>query len=116
MKGLSVAQWIAGIRDAEFVVTDSFHGTAFPIIFNKRFITIGNSARGMARFNSLLKIFNLKDRFILPEDINDSNLERLVQTQINWDEVNKIRSYETERARKFLEDALKKRGKNDYTD
>ncbi len=116
LKGLSVAQWIAGIRDAEFVVTDSFHGTAFSIIFNKRFITIGNSARGMARFNSLLKIFNLKDRFILPEDINDSNLERLVQTQINWDEVNKIRSYETERARKFLEDALKKREKNDYTD
>ena len=52
----------------------------------------------------------------MPEDINDSNLERLVQTQINWDEVNKIRSYETERARKFLEDALKKREKNDYTD
>ena len=33
----SVSRWVAGFRDAQFVVTDSFHGTVFSIIFNKPF-------------------------------------------------------------------------------
>ena len=38
----SVCKWLAGFRDASFVITDSFHGTVFSIIFNKPFICIAN--------------------------------------------------------------------------
>ena len=33
-----VTDWLRGFMDAEYVVTDSFHGTVFSIIFNKPFV------------------------------------------------------------------------------
>lgn len=59
-----VTQWLKSFKDAEFVITDSFHGCAFSIIFNKPFIAIGNKQRGVARFTSLLKLFSLEDRLV----------------------------------------------------
>ncbi len=43
---LNVEEWLAYFRDCEYVVTDSFHGTAFSIIFKKEFNTIVNEFRG----------------------------------------------------------------------
>jgi len=65
---LSIEQWLAMFRDAAFVVTDSFHGSVFSIIFNKPFISIGHGYRGMARFEALLGMFGLKDRLCLLEE------------------------------------------------
>src|SRR5690606_22144408 len=42
--------WLQGFRDAEFVITDSFHGTVFSIINKKPFITLVNVKRGASRF------------------------------------------------------------------
>lgn len=84
----SPAVWIRAFMDAECVVTDSFHGTVFSIIFNKPFWVIGNKSRGNARFESLLKMFHLEHRYIY--DIKNVKMEDLVM-RIDWDEVNKIR-------------------------
>lgn len=65
----SVEDWVASFRDANMVLTDSFHGTVFSIIFNKPFWVIGNAGRGMARFNTLLSLFGLEDRLIVPESV-----------------------------------------------
>lgn len=54
----TVPEWLAMFRDASYVVTDSFHGTVFSIIFGKKFKCIYNKNRGAARFDSLLKIYN----------------------------------------------------------
>ena len=62
-----VENWLAGFRDASFVVTDSFHGTVFSILFGKTFLCIANKERGTARFTSLLKQFNLEQRIIRPD-------------------------------------------------
>ena len=80
----TIELWLSYFRDAAFVVTDSFHGTAFSIIFNKDFYVFGNEQRGNSRFDSLLDIFDLKDRMVnnaLPENIKN----------IDWEEVNKKR-------------------------
>ena len=69
-----VSAWLRGFRDAEFVVTDSFHGCVFSIIFNKPFIAIGNAGRGMSRFHSLLKMFGLGNRLVLLKE-GDEDLE-----------------------------------------
>ena len=37
---LSIEEWLAMFRDARYLITDSFHGTAFSIIFNKPFVAI----------------------------------------------------------------------------
>ena len=54
---LTVPEWLAMIRDASYIVTDSFHGTVFSIIFGKEFKCVCNEGRGSARFDSLLKLY-----------------------------------------------------------
>ncbi|MGX5025884.1 polysaccharide pyruvyl transferase family protein [Enterobacter asburiae] len=60
----SISDWLRGFHDASFIITDSFHGTVFSILFNKPFIAIANEERGKARFTSLLKLFNLEHRLV----------------------------------------------------
>ena len=60
-----IEQWLRGFMDAKFVVTDSFHGSVFSILFNKPFIVIGNAERGLSRFVSLLKSFGMENRLII---------------------------------------------------
>lgn len=79
--------WLRAFMDAEFIVTDSFHGCVFSIIFNKPFIAIGNKERGQARFDSLLKLFDLENRLI---DLSQLNAEPVTQ-DIDWNKVNSIR-------------------------
>ena len=55
----SIQEWLASFAQADFVVTDSFHGTAFSIIFNKPFVVLPNKGRGVSRFESLLKTVGL---------------------------------------------------------
>lgn len=97
------AAWIRGFQDAKFVVTDSFHGTVFAILFNKPFLTIGNKTRGMARFISLLNRFNLSDRLIISED--EPNIEEKLKP-INYNQVNTILSKEKEKSFEFLSNSL----------
>lgn len=99
----SVTSWLRGFMDAEYVVTDSFHGTVFSIIFNKPFITIANKERGISRFTSLLKMFSLEDRLIYSADnLNDS----LINKKIDFDKVNEIIKSEQEKSFRFLQNAL----------
>lgn len=50
----SVEAWVRTIRDAEVVVTDSFHVCSFAIIFRKPFIYLNPQARGTERVPSML--------------------------------------------------------------
>lgn len=82
----TVTNWLKGFMDAKYVITDSFHGSVFAILFNKPFITYGNYERGLSRFNSLFRTFNLENRLIL----NYSELEKdILEQEIDWDAVNK---------------------------
>lgn len=101
----SVLTWLAGFRDAKFVVTDSFHGTVFSIIFNKPFITIVNKKRGNSRFVSLLKIFNLENRLISSVD----ELEEQHFFSIDYSAIDSIKYNWKEKSLNFLKLNLKKK-------
>jgi len=62
----NVMAWdfIKAYMNASFVITDSFHGTAFSVIFNKPFIAITNYGRGATRFEELLRKFDLQHRLV----------------------------------------------------
>lgn len=79
-----VEQWLRGFYDAKYVVTDSFHACVFSIIFQKPFIVVGNKARGLARFESLLSKFNLTSRLV--ESVAQVD-DELLNTPINWNDV-----------------------------
>lgn len=69
----SIEQWLRGFMDAEFIVTDSFHGCVFSIIFGKPFIAIANKSRGLTRFTSLLSKFSLESNLLMTiDDYNPS--------------------------------------------
>jgi len=63
-KNLSVEEWLKAYMDSDYIITDSFHGTCFALIFNKKFISIVNSKRGASRFETLSEIFGLKEQFV----------------------------------------------------
>lgn len=61
---LPVEEWLRAFAQADFVVTDSFHGCVFSIIHRKPFIVVANVGRGIGRFTSLLGYFGLQDRLV----------------------------------------------------
>lgn len=96
----SIESWLAGFDKAKYVITDSFHGSVFSIIFNKPFVSIGNDVRGMSRFNSLLGVFNLEDRLVSEKD------ELITITPPNWEAVNAILSEWQKKSINFLKTNL----------
>lgn len=57
---VSIPQWLNNIKEASLVITDSYHGSIFSIIFRKPFIFLGNKRRGNARIESLFSLLDLK--------------------------------------------------------
>ena len=100
-----VPYWIQGFEDASFIITDSFHGTVFSIIFNKPFIVIGNKERGLSRFISLLSMFGLENRLIASVDEFDSEF---LDKPIDFSIVNKIKDEQQSKSYDFLYSLLKK--------
>lgn len=103
----SVEKWIAGFAEADFVVTDSFHGCVLSILMHKKFLAVGNSRRGMARLSSLLDMFGLEGRLVHGIDPEDDGEYFL--SDIDWEAVEeKLKAFK-EHSEKFLADALAKR-------
>lgn len=96
-----VEQWIQSFEDAELLITDSFHGTVFSIIFNRPFWVIVNSKRGADRFISLLSTFDLQNRIIT----NTDNIDW--KEPIDWRKVNKKREEIKSMSLGLLRSALK---------
>ena len=67
-------EFLAYIAKAKMVLTSSFHGTAFSILYQKPFYTL--DVDGDARISSVLEKTGLSDRMISsPDDINRVNME-----------------------------------------
>ena len=72
----TIEKWLANFRDAKYVITDSYHGTVFSLLFQKQFYCFYNSNRGNARMGSLKEISGLERRFLLqPIDVLDDNID-----------------------------------------
>ena len=96
----SVEEWLSLFRDATYVITDSFHGTVFSIIFRKEFYTLLNSSRGATRFESLLSQFALDSRVVSSIGTNHA--------PIDWANVEKYKSKLVQSSLNFLRDGLSK--------
>ena len=87
-----------------FVITDSFHGTSFSIIFNKPFISITNYKRGAVRFSELLEKFGLLNRLITETD--NIPVNRRFLDVINYEPVNRIIKHERDNSVEWLKKAI----------
>lgn len=99
-----VSKWLTLLKDAEIVITDSFHCTVFSIIFHKNFIVLANRTRGIARLESLLKKLGLEDRLIY--SLDDEIRNKILEKKINYKDVDeKLKDLKKE-SYKFLRKAL----------
>lgn len=96
----SVTYWLKSFAEADFVFTDSFHGTIFSLIYNKPFLVYGNEGRGLARFISILKHLGLENRLIT----NSKELTKdLLENKIDWPSVNRKIQYQRSRTNKYFD-------------
>lgn len=85
----SPEQWLQNYFDANYIITNTFHGTVFSIIFHKQFGTIlqsGESSPQNERLISLLSMLGLEDRIIT----TDRSLDKTILNPIDWDRIEKI--------------------------
>ena len=101
---ISVPQWLSAFKSADFVITDSYHGTIFAIIFRKPFLSIINHSRGAERFTSLLSKIGLDHR-LLSDDCTGQLVELIAQP-IDYDAVHEKLSSQRDMSVAFLKQAL----------
>ena len=94
----SIESWLTNFIAAEYVVTDSFHGTAFSINFNKNFVVLSNHYRGQSRLLSILSLFGLENRLVN----NDAEAKNILQTPIDWNRINKVLEMERKKSMDYL--------------
>lgn len=98
------AEWVGLWSKAKYVVTDSFHGTAFSINFNIPFTTLVNPNSMMnSRVLSILKIMNLESRIVydtLKGDLKPNDIA------LDFTETNRILKQWKEKSLNFLLHAL----------
>lgn len=89
------------IKNADYVLTDSFHGTVFSILFHKNFYVFERNEGGASmnsRLETLLKIFDLQDRTNLYSTKNIENSK--------WNYVQEVLEKERVHTDKYLKSAL----------
>ena len=101
----ALEQWLAGFADADFVVTDSFHGCVLSILFHKRFIVVGNTSRGLARLQSLTEMFGLDQRLVQGIDPEDDGEYFL--SEPDWAAVEEVLQKRRQECLAFLKNNLK---------
>ena len=82
------AEFVSLIRSAVSVVTDSFHGTIFSILYHRPFRTMMRDRRGGAasmnsRVKTLLETFGLQDRLFNPADFSPDGVDELDRAAID---------------------------------
>lgn len=76
IEGISPEQFVGYFANADFVITTSFHGTAFSIIFGKPFYVLSFGKRS-ERITELLANYKLEDRYI--SSVSESaNIEEII--------------------------------------
>lgn len=82
---IGIETWLNYIKNSRFVITNSFHGVVFSILFNTPFIVVPIEGRleGMNdRIVTLLESFGLEDRLIWQYD--EMKISGLIKKHIDW--------------------------------
>lgn len=99
----SVESWLDGIANAKYVVTDSYHGTVFSTIFEKQFVTLGNTARGNSRFESLFESLGIPSNRLT---IEPSKIVSLLKTPLEFGPMLVRKKDMQNKSHLFLRDSL----------
>lgn len=93
--------------NAEFVITDTFHGSIFSIVTHQKFVTIvrksvGEKYGNEEKLTDLLNRLNLKDRIVF----DYKNIEEIINKKINYEKVEKILECERKKTLNYLKEEI----------
>jgi hypothetical protein len=102
------AEFVNLVRNAEYVLTDSFHGTIFSLLYKKHFFTFSRfesktKASTNSRIDSLLNYVGASDRHITAAE----NIDGCLQLKIDYENVHKYLDNFKQESREYLFNALK---------
>ena len=98
---VSPEEFLGYIKNAEYVATNSFHGTAFSVIFHKQFFVEYHTKNGRnSRAEELLNKLNITGREIISE-------EPLKDTSIDWESVDNVIGNERVKSINYLKKIIK---------
>ena len=103
----SIESWISAFANADFVITDSFHGMCFCLIFEKPFfVTLGEEAFG--RFEYISRLLDIEDRIFTIKDFKRfKNSIDTNQCKMNYDSIRERLSVARKSSIAFLQKNLK---------
>ena len=94
-----IFEFLGYVKKAKYVVTATFHGSIFSIIFKKQFVsTVGNCLK----IGDILERLNLGDRDIT----NIEKIESVIDRLIDYDEVEKLKLKYRKESMEYLEKAI----------
>ena len=96
----TVEQWISLFFYADFVITDSFHGTVFSILFQKEFVNLYPPLFS-ERLDSLLSMFGIEERHI-----SDCSRFDILDKRIDYRRVNEILDEKRKESLEFIDEIL----------
>lgn len=99
-------EWLSLIAHSDLVVTSSFHGIVFSILFNKKFAFVPLKGKREATNNRVLDLLSELD-CLSATVISDSDHERLKSTEYRWDSINQGIKMKVADSKKFLDLTLK---------
>lgn len=100
----SVKEWIRRIGGAKYVLTDSFHGVAFSLIYQRQFVVIRNHNGRDSRFEDLLSEVGLTDRIF--DSVEQVSKTDIWKKQIDYSIVEKKMELLRRSSWSYLERAL----------
>ena len=99
----AIQDWLASFANAEFVLTDSFHGMVFSMIFEKPFLVIVNKERGAARFESLLSQIDNIERLVYDSSTISKELITIINiSPLKNDNLNSMKKHSISFLKKHL--------------
>lgn len=104
LENVGIEDFLRAYINTSFVITDSFHGTVFSIIFQKEFLALGNYKRGFNRFKDLLGRLNLLERLVF--DVKNIPIDEKYLESIDYTKVNLIISEEKKKTVAWLKNAI----------
>lgn len=100
----SVITWISSIKNANFIVTDSFHCMVFSILFKKNFVCFSARPDREGRLTSLLSQIGLSDRFLSSTSVEE--IQKILDSPIDYNKVHNLVNQLQLFSREFLMSAL----------
>jgi len=100
---VTVPCWVNGERNCTFVLTDSFHGTVFALIFHKPFVALLKTGADKAqneRIVSLLTPLGLADRMF--DAYDEARIDAVLRDGPDWGAVDRAIAGWRQRAAAFL--------------